>query len=91
MIFTQQTRNKFANSFPPAHVLRGKRNMKTLQLARPFGDEIITNAIESSDPKLIGRLGGTEARVLGCYLDIFKGKSLWDPFSTIFSILNFNK
>ncbi|CAN2244899.1 hypothetical protein MCEMKE157_01355 [actinobacterium SCGC AAA044-D11] len=90
-MFTQQTRNKFANSFPPAHVLRGKRNMKILQLARPFGDDIITNAIESGGPKLIGRLGGTEARVLGCYLDIFKGKSLWDPFSTVFSILSFKK
>ena len=90
-MFTQQTRNKFANSFPPAHVLRGKRNMKILQLARPLGDDIITNAIESGGPKLIGRLGGTEARVLGCYLDIFKGKSLWDPFSTVFSILSFKK
>jgi len=90
-MFTQQTRNKFANSFPPAHVLRGKKNMKILQSALPFGDDIITEAIESGEPKLIGRLGGTEARVLGCYLDVFKGKSLWDPFSTIFSLITFSK
>ena len=90
-MFPQQIRNNFANSFPPAHVLRGKRNMKILQTALPYGDDIISKAIESGEPKLIGRLGGTEARVLGCYLDIFKGKSLWDPFSTIFSILSFKK
>jgi len=91
LIVSQQLRNKIANSFPPAHVLRGKKNMKILQAALPFGDDIITKAIESGEPKLIGRLGGTEARVLGCYLDAFKGKSFWDPFSTIFSILNFKK
>lgn len=91
MIFTQQARNKFANSFPPAHVLRGKRNMKILQSSLPFGDDIIANSIKSGGPKLIGRLGGTEARVLGCYLDVFKGKSLWDPFSTIFSLMTFSK
>jgi hypothetical protein len=65
--------------------------MKILQAALPFGDDIIAKAIKSGEPKLIGRLGGTEARVLGCYLDAFKGKSFWDPFSTIFSILNFKK
>jgi hypothetical protein len=91
LIFSLQLRNKFANSFPPAHFLRGKRNMKILQTALTYGDDIISKAIESGEPKLIGRLGGTEARVLGCYLDIFKGKSLWDPFSTIFSILSFKK
>ena len=91
MIFSQQIRNEVANSFPPAHVLSGKRNMKILQTALPYGDDIISEAIKSGEPKLIGRLGGTEARVLGCYLDIFKGKSLWDPFSTIFSILSFKK
>ena len=91
MIVSQQMRNKFANSFPPAHVIRGKRNMKILQEMLPSGDEIIADAIKSGGPMLIGRLGGTEARVLGCYLDIFKGKSLWDPFSTMFSILSFKK
>jgi len=65
--------------------------MKILQAALPFGDDIITKAIESGEPKLIGRLGGTEARVLGCYLDAFKGKSFWDPFSTIFSLVTFSK
>ena len=91
MIVTQQLRNKIANSFPPAHVLRGKQNMKILQAALPFGDDIITKAIKSGEPKLIGRLGGTEARVLGCYLDVIEGKSLWDPFSTIFSLSTFSK
>jgi len=88
---SQQIRNKIANSFPPAHVVRGKRNMKILQMALPFGDEIIADVINSGESKLVGRLGGTEARVIGCYLDIFKGKSLWDPFSTLFSIFSFRK
>lgn len=91
MIVSQQLRNRIANSLPPSHVLRGKQNMKILQSALPFGDDIIAEAIGSGEPKLIGRLGGTEARVLGCYLDIFKGKSLWDPFSSIFSVLSFKK
>jgi len=65
--------------------------MRILQSALSYGDDIIANAIESGGPKLIGRLGGTEARVLGCYLDVFKGKSLWDPFSTIFSSLTLSK
>jgi hypothetical protein len=91
LIVSQQLRNKIANSFPPAHVFRGKRNMKILQADLSSGDDIIAKAIESGEPKLIGRLGGTEARVLGCYLDIFKGKSLWDPFSNIFSVLSFEK
>jgi hypothetical protein len=91
LIDSQIIRNKIANSFPPAHVLRGKRSLKTLQAVLPFGDDIITKAIESGESKLIGRLGGTEARVLGCYFDIFKGKSLWDPFSTVFSLLTFFK
>jgi hypothetical protein len=91
LIVSQQLRNKLANSFPPAHVLRGMQNRRILQAALPFGDDIIAKAIESGEPKLIGRLGGTEARVLGCYFDIFKGKSLWDPFSTVFSLLSSKK
>jgi len=90
-MFTQQTRNRFANSFPPAHVLRGKRNMKILVESMPYSDDIIAKAIDSKEPKLIGRLGGTEARVIGCYLDIFKGKSMWDPFSSIFSLVRYKK
>jgi lysophospholipase L1-like esterase len=56
-----------------------------------YGDDIIAKVIDSGGPKLIGRLGGTEARVLGCYLDSFRAKSIWDPTSTIFSIVTFNK
>ena len=65
--------------------------MKTLQDSLLYGDDIISSAIESKKPMLVGRLGGTEARVLGCYLDTFRGKSLWDPFSTFYSIISFRK
>ena len=84
-------RNKFAISFPPAHVLIGKRNTKILKKTKPYGDDIIAEAIQSNEPKLIGRLGATEARVLGCYLDILKGKSLRDPVSTIYSLITYKK
>lgn len=56
-----------------------------------LGDDIIAEAINSGGPKLVGRLGGTEARVLSCYLDVFKCKSIWDPFSTIYSFVTFRK
>jgi hypothetical protein len=88
---SQSTRNKFSNSFPPAHVFRGKKNKKYLDESILFGEDIIARAIKSGEPKLIGRLGGTEARVLGCYLDIFKNKSFWDPFSTVYSLITFSK
>ena len=71
--------------------MRGIRNRKILNKSILLSDEIIFQAIKSGQPKLIGRLGGTEARVLGCYLDIYKGKSFWDPFSTIFSIVSYRK
>ena len=57
----------------------------------PYSDDIIAQAINSGKPKLIGRLGGTEARVLGCYLDIFKAKSFLDPLATLFSIVRYKK
>jgi hypothetical protein len=88
---SQSARNKFSNSFPPAHVLRGKSNKRILDKNIALGDEIIAEAINSREPKLVGRLGGTEARVLSCYLDIFKRKSLWDPFSTFYSLITFRK
>jgi len=84
-------RNRIAESFPPVNVIRGKRNRNILNKSILYGDDIIARVIESGGPKLIGRLGGTEARVLGCYLDTFRAKSIWDPTSTIFSIVTFNK
>ena len=80
-----------ANNFPPAHVMRGRKNLKLLNKSILYSDDIIARAIESGQPKLIGRLGGTEARVLGCFLDTFRAKSFWDPISTTFSIATFNK
>ena len=91
MKISQGARNKFSNSFPPAHVLRGRRNKKILDKTRTTADDKIAKAIDSGESKLIGRLGGTEARVLGCYLDIFKGKSIWDPFSTLYSLATCSK
>ena len=91
MKISQGARNTFSNSFPPAHVLRGKSNVRILVASIALGDDIIAEAINSGEPKLVGRLGGTEARVLSCYLDIFKGKSLWDPFSTLYSLITFRK
>jgi hypothetical protein len=86
MIIPLSVRSKLSNFFPPAHYIRGRKNRLKLNLSSPFGDEIITRAVESGEAKLIGRLGGTEARVLSCYLDIFKGKSIWDPLSTLYSL-----
>ncbi len=91
MLVSQQLRNKFANNFPPAHVLSGKRNLKILERTKPYGDDILAEAIQSGAPKLIGRLGATEARVLGCYLDIFRGKSFCDPISTLYSLATHKK
>jgi hypothetical protein len=91
LIVSQEIRDKIANAFPPGHLLIGRRNMKILISTKPYGDDIISQIIESGGPKLIGRLGGTEARVLGCYQDIFKGKSLWDPLSTLYSLTVFKK
>ena len=91
MKISQSARNKFSNSFPPVHVLRGRSNKRILDKTRALGDDIIAKAIDSGESKLIGRLGGTEARVLSCYLDIFKGKSIWDPFSTLYSLATFPK
>lgn len=90
-MISQQLRYKLAIIFPPAHVLRGKKNMRILSDSIPYSDDIIAEAIDSGGAKLIGRIGGTEARTLGCYLDIYKGKSLWDPFSTLFSIARYPK
>ena len=91
MLVNQQIRNNFAHAFPPAHVFRGKKNMKILMESMPYSDDIIAEVINSGKPKLVGRLGGTEARVLGCYLDIFKGKSFWDPLSIFFSVARYKK
>jgi hypothetical protein len=88
---SQGVRNNFSNSFPPAHVLRGKNNKRILAVTISLGDDIIAEAINSGGPKLVGRLGGTEARVLSCYFDIFKFKSIWDPFSSIYSLITFRK
>ena len=71
--------------------MRGKSNKRILDKNIALGDDIIAEAINSGEPKLVGRLGGTEARVLSCYLDIFKGKSLWDPISTFYSLITFPK
>jgi len=91
MRLSLKARNKLANSFPPAHVMHGKRNQKRLNKTILFSDDIIAHAINSGEPSLIGRFGGTEARVLGCYLDIHRGKSLWDPISTLYSMISFKK
>lgn len=91
MLVNQQIRNNFAHAFPPAHVFRGKKNMKILMESMPYSDDIIAEVIKSGKPKLVGRLGGTEARVLGCYLDIFRGKSFWDPLSILFSVARYKK
>jgi len=89
LLVSQKIRNKVAIAFPPAHVLRGRKNIKKLETSLPYGDNAISQRIKSGKPTLIGRLGGTEARVLGCYLDVFKAKSLWDPLSTIYSFITF--
>ena len=88
---SQEIRNRFVNSFPPAHYFRGKKNTYILNKSLSLGDDIITKVIESSKPQLIGRLGGTEARVLGCYMDTFHAKSIWDLSATLYSVISYPK
>lgn len=91
MLISQDQRNIIANIFPPAHYFRGLGNQKLLNKSILINDDIIADAIQSGKPALIGRLGGTEARVLSCYLDIYRCKSIYDPLSTLFSIFSFKK
>lgn len=84
-------RHAAASLFPPTHVLRGVRVHKLVEASVKSSDSLILSTIEKGTPSLVGRFGGTEARVLGCYLDLFKGYSISDPISTTYSLLTVQK
>ena len=90
-IFEFGLKNAVASSFPPLHYLKGKAVNNKIMLNAKFADVLIAEAVESGKPTLVGRLGGTEARALGCYLDTKKFKSLIDPISTSYSLMSRNK
>ena len=80
-----------ANYFPPVHYLRSRRNRRLRDEFGKVSDDLVTRIIVKNEPALIGRLGGTEARVISCYLDIFRLQSILDPISTFYSIITMKK
>jgi len=90
-MFEHGIKRQVSDKFPVLHSFRAKNVERKILDGQEFSDFWISQLIDSGQPALVGRLGGTEARVLGCYLDIFKGKSLLDPFATANSLLTFNR
>jgi hypothetical protein len=91
LITSQNFRHKISTRFPPLHYVRGKQIRKKVEETYEVADNIIFELIKNDKPSFVGRFGASEARVLGCYLDIYRGYSLFDPLSTLFSVLSYNK
>jgi hypothetical protein len=79
------------SNLPLMHSFRALQVRKKMDADAFSSDRLISDAINLGQPALIGRLGGTEARVIGCYLDIFKGRSILDPLATLISFLSYRK
>jgi len=91
LITGNNLRHKLSTKFPPLHYFRGKRVREKVEETYLSADQIIFDLIQRGEPGLIGRFGASEARTLGCYLDIFKGHSVIDPISTLFSLVSYQK
>lgn len=91
LITSQNFRHKLSTKFPPLHYVRGRQVRKRVEETYEISDNIIFNLLKSEVPSFVGRFGGSEARVLGCFSDIFRGNSLMDPISTSFSVLTYRK
>jgi len=91
LITSQNLRHKISTKFPPLHYVRGKQIRKYVEETYEIADEIIFEIINSDNPSFVGRFGASEARVLGCYFDTYRGHSLFDPISTSYSVLSYNK
>jgi hypothetical protein len=91
LITSQILRHKISTKFPPLHYARGKQIRRCVEETYEFADEIIFQIITSDKPSFVGRFGASEARMLGCYFDTYRGHSLLDPISTSFSVLSYNK
>jgi hypothetical protein len=91
LITSQNLKHKIVTKFPPIHYVRGQQIKKHIEETFSAADEIIFEVIMRGNPSFIGRFGGSEAKVLGCYFDIYRGQSLLDPVSTLTSILLYKK
>ena len=72
-------------------MIEGLRIHKEVLRNETESDAIILRHLSSGKPTLIGRFGGTEARALGVYRDIFQVKHLYDPFATAYSLSSLSK
>ena len=81
-------KHKVARSVPLSHLVKSKVIRKNVDSTYRFTDDLISKQIQSGNPSLIGRLGATEARVLGCYLDIFKFANFYDPIASVYSLIS---
>jgi hypothetical protein len=91
LITSQNFRHKISTKFPPLHYMRGRQIRKYVEETYEIADDIIFEVIKGDNPSFVGRFGASEARVLGCYFDTYRGHSLLDPISTSFSVLSYNK
>jgi hypothetical protein len=91
LITSQNLRHKISTKFPPLHYLRGKEMRKNVEETYEIADEIIFEIVKNDKPSFVGRFGASEARVLGCYFDIYRGHSILDVISTSFSVLSYNR
>ena len=71
--------------FPPVHYLKSLEIKKEILKNYASCDKILFDAVSNSSPSLIGRIGGTEARVLGCLVDLKFYKSKFDPLAMLYS------
>ena len=78
-------RHEIAKRYTPLDWAKSTRVKKLID--KENADEIISHLIESGEPGLVGRLGGTEARFIGEYLKLKKLQRFWIPLwlSAIFS------
>ena len=80
-----------ASYLPLAHLQRSKKVRQRVAATYGFADDLIAGVIDLGKPALIGRLGATEARVIGCYLDIVKLRNWYDPFATFYSLITIRR
>ena len=78
-------RHEIAKRYTPLDWAKSTRVKKLID--KENADEIISHLIESGEPGLVGRLGGTEARFIGEYLKLKRLQRFWIPLwlSAIFS------
>jgi len=84
-------KHSVAERFPLEHTRKAAKVRSFLSNAEYDPDEVILNTINSRRPNLVGRLGGTEARVLGIYSDFVKIQPMFDPVNLLYSSVTLRK